>query len=175
MAEYRRWGAVARASRFIFLNKTCFNGLYRVNSKGQYNTPFGRYVNPRIVDEENLRACSRALKRVELRVAPFTGIEKTIRKNDFVYFDPPYVPLNATSSFTSYYREGFDLEMQRELFELCCRLDKKGVRFMLSNSSAPFVRNLYKRFRVELIGATRAINSKGSKRGKVDEVIVTNY
>ncbi len=172
---YARWSSVRRSSRFIFLNKTCFNGLYRVNSKGHYNTPFGRYVRPRIVDQPNLLACSRALQRVSLAVAPFSDIEKKIKRNDFVYFDPPYVPLSSTSSFTQYYREGFDLAMQRELFELCRRLDRRGVRFMLSNSSAPFVLDLYRRFNVELIGASRSINSKGSARGKINEVVVTNY
>lgn len=174
-AAFRRWSAVRRAARFVFLNKTCFNGLYRVNSQGHYNTPFGRYVRPRIVDEPNLRACSAALTHVTLRVCSFLDIERSVKKDDFVYFDPPYVPLSATSSFTQYSRERFDLDMQRALFELCCRLDKRGVRFMLSNSSAPFVIELYKKFSVERIGASRSINSKASARGKIDEVVVTNF
>ncbi len=172
---FQRWSPVRRASRLIFLNKTCFNGLYRVNSRGLFNTPFGRYTNPTIVDEENLRACSAALQTASLRTGPFDEVKKMAKKNDFVYFDPPYVPLSVTSYFTSYSAAGFDLAMQRLLFETCCALDRQGVKFMLSNSSAPFVLDLYKPFKVELIAASRAINSVGSKRGKVQEVIVTNY
>ncbi len=175
LPEYKNWSPVTRASRLIFLNKTCYNGLYRVNSKGQFNTPFGRYVKPRIVDEENLRACSAALKNTQLSTHGFLGIEDGITSKDFVYFDPPYVPLSATSYFTSYNKEGFGLEVQRDLYALCERLDAKGIRFMLSNSSAPFVLELYKKFRIDLVGASRAINSKASKRGTVQEALITNY
>lgn len=172
---YKRWSPVKRASRLIFLNKTCFNGLYRVNSKGHFNTPFGRYTNPTILDAENLRACSDVLQNVSIQQACFDSFEDSIEASDFVYFDPPYVPLSTTAYFTSYSSNGFDLKMQQELFELCCRLDKRGVRFMLSNSSAPFVTKLYKGFRVEFVSANRAINSKAEKRGAIQEVIVTNY
>lgn len=174
-AAYKRWSPVRRASRLIYLNRTCFNGLYRVNSSGRFNTPFGRYTNPRILNAENLRACSKALARTSIRLAPFSEIESRVGSNDFVYFDPPYVPLSTTASFTGYAAEGFDLDMQVELFELCKRLDRKGVRFMLSNSSAPFVINLYREFNIARIPASRAINSNAARRGKVDEVVVTNY
>ncbi len=174
-AAYKKWSPLKRASRLIYLNKTCFNGLYRVNSSGFFNTPFGRYTNPTIVDEKNLRACSVALQKVKIQVGGFESIERLVKKNDFVYFDPPYVPLSNTSAFTSYGKHGFDLRMQRSLFDLCCRLDKRGIKFMLSNSSAPFIRKLYKQFRVELVDATRSINSKATKRGAIKEVIVTNY
>lgn len=173
--SFKRWSQVRRASRLIFLNKTCFNGLYRVNSKGHFNTPFGRYSDPAILDAENLRACSRVLQSVSIQLAGFDFFEDSADKGDFVYFDPPYAPLSATSYFTSYSSAGFDAKMQCALFELCCRLDKRGVRFMLSNSSAPFVKALYKRFKIERVPAIRAINSKAEKRGAVQEVIVTNY
>ena len=172
---YRKWSPSKKAARLIFLNKTCFNGLYRVNSKGFFNTPFGKYSNPKILDADNLRACSEVLQSVDIRLAGFQAIEDSITKDDFVYFDPPYVPLSATSYFTGYNSSGFDLEMQRELYELCCRLNKKEVRFMLSNSSAPFVLELYKEFRIERVAASRAINSNSAKRGRIEEVIVTNY
>jgi DNA adenine methylase len=174
-ADFLESSKVARASRLIFLNKTCFNGLYRVNSKGLFNTPFGKYTNPTILDSDNLRACSAALADIDIQQAPFDALEALVGKNDFVYFDPPYVPLSVTANYTGYTRDGFDLDMQRRLYELCCRLDARGAYFMLSNSSAPFVVQLYQRFNLEFVDAARAINSKGSKRGPVAEVMVTNY
>lgn len=174
-ASFADWTPVDRAARFIYLNKTCYNGLYRVNSKGYFNTPFGRYENPTILDQPNLEACSKALTGASVEVRSFLEVEEAASAGDFVYFDPPYVPLSVTSSFTNYQQNGFDTEMQCELFNLCCRLDRKKVRFMLSNSSAPLVTELYAPFRVELVGASRAINSKAEKRGKVQEVIVRNY
>ena len=173
--EFMKLSPIERASRFIFLNKTCFNGLYRVNSKGYFNVPFGKYVNPKIADAENLRLCSQALANVEINLEGFESIESKITPVDFVYFDPPYVPLNTSSNFTSYSKEGFDIGMQESLYKLCCRLNNKGIKFMASNSSAPFVIDLYKDFKVELVKASRAINSIAEKRGAVNEVIVTNY
>ena len=173
--EYESWSDVRRASRLIYLNKTCFNGLYRVNSKGEFNTPIGRYKNPKIVDKTNLRACSQALQKAEIINGSFLKVEERVGSNDFVYFDPPYAPLNATSNFTGYSSHGFDGEMQLSLRKLCDRLDKKGVRFMVSNSNAPLILDLYQNYRIELVYATRAINSKGNKRGKIPEVLVTNY
>lgn len=173
--SFKRWSPVKRASRLIFLNKTCFNGLYRVNSSGQFNTPFGRYVNPAILDADNLRACSRALQSAKIQLAPFDEIEEKAKSGDLVYFDPPYVPLSATASFTGYSQDGFSADMQRELAALCSRLDKAGVQFMLSNSSAPLVLSLYRKFRLEKVDASRAINSRAHGRGKIHEVIVRNY
>lgn len=172
---YSSWTDVQRASRFIYLNKTCFNGLYRVNSQGQNNVPFGKYKNPKIVDVENLRACSLALQSTEILTGSFLSIESKVESQDFVYFDPPYIPLNATSSFTSYSKEDFGLDMQIALRDLCHRFNQRGVRFMLSNSSAPVVFELYSKFKIDLVDVPRSINSKGDKRGKVKEVIVTNY
>jgi DNA adenine methylase len=175
LPEYSSWTSIERASRFIFLNKTCYNGLYRVNSKGQYNVPFGRYTNPKIVDAENLRACSQVLQDATLISDSFLGIEGQITADDFVYFDPPYIPLNTTSNFTSYSKGGFDTSMQIALRDLCERLNSRGVRFMVSNSSAPLVRELYQNFKIDFVNASRAINSSGAKRGKIKEVIITNY
>jgi DNA adenine methylase len=173
--EYELLTPVERASRLIFLNKTCYNGLYRVNAKGHFNTPFGRYTNPKIVDEENLYNCSKMLRNVEISLSEFDSIESAVKQQDFVYFDPPYVPLSATSSFTGYQQGGFDLEMQERLAALCRRLDARGIRFMLSNSSAPLVHKLYEGFHIGRVSAVRAINSKAEKRGAIEELIVTNY
>ncbi len=173
--EFRDWSPVQRASRFIYLNKTCFNGLYRVNSKGYFNVPFGRYKNPAIVNSPNLVACSRALRRAQIMQGGFLGIDKEIKRGDFVYFDPPYVPLNKTSNFASYTDVVFGEEQQRALSDLCRRLDKRGVKFMLSNSYTKLVLQLYKDFNYSVVEALRPINSRGNRRGKVQEIIVTNY
>lgn len=173
--EYKSWSDVQRASRLIYLNKTCFNGLYRVNSKGEFNTPIGKYKNPKIVDEVNLRACSQALQKAEIITDSFMEVEEKVRGDDFVYFDPPYAALNTTSSFAGYSSQGFDEQMQLGLRDLCDRLDAKGIRFMVSNSNAPLILDLYKDYKIELVYATRAINSQANKRGKIPEVIVSNY
>ncbi|MGB3790376.1 MAG: DNA adenine methylase [Phormidesmis sp.] len=174
-SEYEMWTDVQRASRFIYLNKTCYNGLYRVNSKGQFNAPFGRYTNPTILDTDNLYACHAALQETVVEVADFYSVRRRVRANDFVYFDPPYAPLSATAKFTSYTKNGFDVDMQYALRNLCRALDKRSIRFMLSNSSAPLILDLYAEFNIEFVYATRSINSKAGKRGKIPEVVVTNY
>ena len=173
--DFENWSEIQRASRFIYLNKTCYNGLCRVNSRGQFNTPMGRYKDPRIVDEKNLRACSKALRQARIARAPFQRVERLAESGDFVYFDPPYVPLNPTSNFTAFSRDGFSQHMQQELRDLCVRLDKRGVMFMLSNSSAPSVHELYRGFRVREILVGRPVNSQAGKRGKVAELVITNY
>lgn len=174
-SEYGSWSDVQRASRLIYLNKSCYNGLYRVNSQGHFNVPFGRYTDPTILNPDNLRACHLALKGSTVEVADFRSIYKKIRARDFVYFDPPYAPISASANFTGYTKHGFDIEMQYALRDLCRRLDTKGVRFMVSNSSAPLVLDLYAEFNIEFVYATRAINSNAEKRGKIPEVVVTNY
>ena len=173
--EYKNLSNVQRASRFIYLNRTCFNGLYRVNSQGQFNVPFGNYKNPRIVDENNLLNCSELLKNTEINCADFSKILTKVKKGDFVYFDPPYVPLNETSSFTSYTKDGFDMDMQFKLREVCDELDSMGVMFMLSNSDTKFVNELYSNYKIKKVFASRAVNANAEGRGKITEVLVRNY
>lgn len=173
--DYAQWSEVKRASRFIFLNRTCFNGLYRVNSKGEFNVPFGRYTNPTICNAPLLRSCSKALQGAQVEMLCFKEIIGRAKSGDFVYFDPPYAPLNATSNFTSYSKDGFSTDMQVALRDICRILSERRVNFMLSNSSAPLVFDLYKEFYIERVKASRLINSKASKRGQIDEVIVRNY
>lgn len=166
------------ASRFIFLNRTGFNGLYRVNKSGQFNVPFGRYNNPAICDEENLHRVSDALQDVTITHQDYKNVLKTAKKGDFIYLDPPYYPINATSSFTSYTAEGFLEKEQTELRDTFVKLHKKGCFVMLSNSDTPLINELYSGFdgiTINKITAGRAINSKGSGRGKITEVLVTNY
>jgi len=164
-----------RAARMIFLNKTAFNGLYRVNSQGRFNVPFGRHKNPLICDASNLRACSRVLASAELEVADFAAVAKHARRGDFVYFDPPYVPLSETSYFTAYSAGGFGWDAQQRLAEVFRALAATRVKAMLSNSDTPAVRQLYAGFRIEVVAATRRINSQVDGRGLVDEVVVLNY
>ena len=173
--EYKNLSNVQRASRFIYLNRTCFNGLYRVNSQGQFNVPFGNYKNPRIVDKNNLLNCSELLKNTEINCADFSEILTKVKKGDFVYFDPPYVPLNETSSFTSYTKDGFDMDMQFKLREVCDELDSMGVMFMLSNSDTKFVNELYSNYEIKKVFASRAVNANAEGRGKITEVLVRNY
>lgn len=174
-SEYKNLSNVQRASRFIYLNRTCFNGLYRVNSQGQFNVPFGNYKNPRIVDENNLLNCSELLKNTEIKCADFSEILTKVKKGDFVYFDPPYVPLNETSSFTSYTKDGFDMDMQFKLRDICDELDSMGVKFMLSNSDTKFVNELYSNYEIKKVFASRAVNANAEGRGKITEVLVRNY
>lgn len=173
--SFAKLSPAKRAARFIYLNKTCFNGLYRVNSKGYFNVPFGDYKNPTILDQENLRRCSQALKGAAIEVASYLSVESRVRKGDFVYFDPPYAPLSATSNFTTYTAVGFEGSDQQQLRDLVVRLSKKGVFVMLSNSSAPLILDLYANFAIELVDANRSINSRGQARGPVKEVLVTNF
>ena len=173
--KYNKLSDIEKASRFIYLNRTCFNGMYRVNSQGQFNVPFGNYKNPRIVDAENLINCSNLLKNTEICCADFSKILNKVQKCDFVYFDPPYVPLNETSSFTSYTKDGFDLDMQFKLRDVCDKLDSMGVMFMLSNSDTKLVNELYSNYEIKKVFASRAINANGSGRGKITEVLVRNY
>lgn len=170
--------AVQRASRFIYLNKTCFNGLYRENSSGQFNAPFGRYQNPKIADKENLRAISRYLQTsdVEIHCGGYQTVLAQAQPGDFVYFDPPYVPLTKTASFASYVKGGFGPDHQQALAQTYADLSQRGVRVMLSNSNTRVIHDLYRNFNIRIIHATRAINSRGAKRGKeANEVLVTNY
>jgi DNA adenine methylase len=164
-----------RAARAIYLNKTCFNGLYRVNSKGKFNVPFGGYKNPLICNSRNLIAVSLALQNVEILYGDFDRCLKLVKKEDFIYFDPPYQPLNKTSSFTSYTKEPFGENEQVKLGKVFRELDKIGCKIMLSNSDTSFIRKLYKNFRIEVVLAKRAINCKASGRGAIKELVILNY
>jgi DNA adenine methylase len=170
-----RMDRVGRASRLIYLNKTCYNGLYRVNSSGQFNVPFGRYKNPLICDEANLRACSAALRNTVIQRESFEAVLKESKKGDFVYFDPPYMPVSKTASFAAYAKAGFRAEDHERLRDVFARLDKKGCHVMLSNSHTPFTRSLYNGWNVETVNATRAVNSDAAGRGAVKEILVRNY
>jgi|SRR3989338_5947587 len=166
------------ASRFIYLNRTCFNGMYRVNSNGGFNVPFGKYTNPLICDESNLRKVAKALKNIEIKRQDYKEVLKNAKKGDFVYFDPPYYPVSKTASFTSYTSEVFLDKEQTELRDTFAELYKRGCFIMLSNSDTSFISKIYseiKDTRITKVQAGRAINSKGDGRGKITEVLVTNY
>lgn len=174
---------VRRAAYMIFLNKTCFNGLYRVNSKGKFNVPFGKYKRPTIVDAENIRNVSRYLQRAELFVGRFEESEPHITDRSFVYFDPPYRPLSTTSNFTSYSKYGFTDRDQIALAHYFAHLDRRGgAKLMLSNSNPKnvdpdddFFEALYGNYNIHTVEANRMINSNASGRGKITELLITNY
>lgn len=165
----------AQAARFIYLNKTCFNGLHRVNREGAFNVPFGRYVKPRILDVEGLRASSSQLRSAELSCASFETIVDRVAGGDFVYLDPPYQPRSSTASFTAYASAGFGDDDQRALRDVFDALARRGVACMLSNSDTPLVRELYRGFDVRTISAPRSVNSDPRKRGVVRELVVRSY
>lgn len=176
--KYAKLTSIQRASRLIYLNKTCFNGLYRVNRAGQFNSPFGKRKNPNIVDEDCLRALSKYFNEndVEIMSGDYRdALKKLPVQNSFVYLDPPYDPVNDTSSFTRYTADGFNRDNQIELKETCDKLTENGVKFMLSNSATDFILDLYQNYNIKIVQAKRVINAKGDKRGAVDEVVVTNY
>ncbi len=166
-----------RAARMIYLNKTGYNGLYRVNRQGKFNVPFGRYKSPKYVDPENLLAVSHALQEVEILCVPFETVLQRAAAGDWVYFDPPYVPLSRTANFTAYYAEGFGLSDQERLRDVCLELSKKGVYVTLSNSDTQLIRSLYglPEFSIYEVLANRAINSNSARRGKITELIITNF
>ena len=165
---------IAVAARMIYLNKTCFNGLWRVNKKGEFNVPMGSYSNPRICNEENIMACHRALKHTTIEYKDYQKIEP--KAGDFAYFDPPYHPTNDTS-FTAYAKSDFNEKDQTELADFCKDLHKQGVFIMVSNSNTPFIRNLYKNppFKIGIVNAPRLVNCKPNGRNAVEEVLITNY
>lgn len=173
---------VTNTAMFIFLNRTCFNGLYRVNSKGYFNVPFGKYTNPTICDEELLLEDSKILQNVEILCGDYTLIERYVDNNTFIYFDPPYRPLSTTSSFTSYSKENFDDTEQTRLAHFFARLSRHGCKMMLSNSDCcaqnpndTFFENLYGNFIIDKVHASRFVNAIPSKRGKLTEILVRNY
>jgi DNA adenine methylase len=165
-----------KAARFIYLNKTCFNGLYRVNSQGKFNVPLGRYKNPGICQEDVLRLASKALATANIENADFTTVlNYATSSDDFVFFDPPYQPLSETSNFTAYSKYLFGEKQQQQLRDVFAELAKRGVKVMLANSDCDFIRDLYRRFNIHAISAARSINSNANKRGNISEVLVTSY
>ncbi|MGB9826259.1 MAG: DNA adenine methylase, partial [Desulfofundulus sp.] len=166
---------VERASRFLYLNKTGYNGLWRVNSQGKHNVPFGRYKNPKIIDETNLRLVSYALRQAEILCDDFSRVLEYAEPGAFVYLDPPYHPLSETANFTSYTPDAFGEDDQRRLAEVFRELDSMGCLVMLSNSDTSFIRELYKCYDIQVVYAKRAINCRGDKRGPVPELVIRNY
>jgi DNA adenine methylase len=166
---------VLRAARFVYLNRTGFNGLYRVNSGGKFNVPYGRYKNPKICDEENISLVSAALRGAVLLNKDFSIVLEHAKQRDFVYFDPPYHPISKTSSFTSYTKADFSENEQVRLRDVYSELDGRGAFVMLSNSSAPLITELYSNYQTQNVLARRAINCKADRRGPVNEVLVSNW
>jgi len=176
-AKYKSLTDIERAARIIYLNKTCYNGLYRVNNAGEFNSPFGSYKNPNIINAPVLRAVSSYFNSATIYFSStdYAEVLSSLPKGTFVYLDPPYDPLSTTSNFTGYSRGGFTQDDQIRLRECCDELTKRGIKFMLSNSSTPFIREQYAAYNITIVQAKRAINSVASKRGDVDEVVVRNY
>jgi DNA adenine methylase len=166
---------VDATARLIYLNKTAFNGLYRVNSTGQFNVPFGRYKNPKILDEKNILAVSEALQIAELQHIDFEFAVNSAKEGDFIYFDPPYHPVSRTSNFTGYTKEDFSEKDQKRLATKFKELDDRGCFIMLSNSCTDAIFELYQEFNIHTVQATRMINCKAEGRGKIKELLITNY
>lgn len=171
----QKMSPVERASRFIYLNKTCYNGLWRVNRQGNFNVPFGRYKNPKICDIPNLQAVSAVLQGTEILCTDFEEAVQEASQGDFIYFDPPYQPLTSTAYFTNYVQEGFGENEQQRLARLMKKLSDLGCFVMLSNSDTDFIRELYKDFKVETVSANRFINCKANQRIGVTELIISNF
>jgi DNA adenine methylase len=167
--------AVSRASRFLYLNKTGYNGLWRVNKRGKYNVPFGRYKNPKIVDRENLLLVSEVLQNTRIGWGDFSKALDFVQSDTFVYLDPPYHPLSETANFTSYTSNSFGVDDQFRLAKVFKQLDKMGCIVMLSNSNTPFIYKLYKEYDIKVVQAKRTINCRADKRGSVSELVVRNY
>jgi DNA adenine methylase len=173
--EARALSDIERAARTIYLNRTCYNGLYRVNSKGQFNVPMGSYINPQVLNEDVLRTASECLREVSVELRDFRSVLDFAEPKDFFYLDPPYDPLSKTASFTSYTADSFDEKDQRELARVVSELSDRGAFVMLSNSDTPLIRELYGNFRIETVRARRAVNSNANGRGSIQEVVVLNY
>ena len=176
-SEFAELTDVERAARIIYLNKTCYNGLFRVNSSGEFNSPWGRYKNPNITNETTIRALNTYLNKgnITIKNGDYREALKGIRKGAFVYLDPPYMPISSSSSFTGYTAGGFDAEEQALLKQECDKLNSKGIKFLLSNSSCDFIEDLYKDYIIEHVNAKRAINANPDKRGDIQEVLIRNY
>lgn len=174
---YENLTKVERAARIIYLNKTCYNGLFRVNNAGEFNSPFGHYKNPNIINAPTLKAVSSYFQNAQLTFSnvDYSEVLINVTKGTFVYLDPPYDPISSTANFTGYSKGGFDHSEQIRLRECCDDLNRRGVKFMLSNSATDFIKEQYKNYNITIVKAKRAINSNASKRGQVDEVVIRNY
>lgn len=174
--RYGKMTNIEKAARVLYLNKTCYNGLFRVNMAGQFNTPFGRYKNPDIVNKTTINALSDYFKNdIEIHSGDYAKVLQNLDKKSFVYFDPPYMPVSISSSFTGYTNNGFDENEQLRLKNECDKLTEQGIPFMLSNSDVKFITDLYGDYNIRLVKAKRSINSKANKRGEVNEVIIDNF
>lgn len=175
--KYGQLSKVQKAARIIFLNKTCYNGLFRVNNAGEFNTPFGHYKNPNIVNAPTLRAVSIYFQQAQISFSStdYADVLAKVNKGTFVYLDPPYDPVSDTANFTGYAKGGFERSEQIRLRECCDDLNRRGIKFMLSNSATDFIREQYAEYNITIVKAKRAINSNAAKRGQVDEVVVRNY
>ncbi|MEM0143568.1 MAG: DNA adenine methylase [Candidatus Parvarchaeum sp.] len=166
---------IEMAARFIYLNKTCFNGLYRVNSQGKFNVPIGSYKNPHIIDVNSLLEINKLLKNVIIKAMPFENVLEFAKKGDFIYLDPPYYPIKEGKSFTKYSKNDFSRLDQERLASLFNKLDSLGCKIMLSNSDTAFIRNLYRHYTKNIVHARRMINSDAGNRGAISELVITNY
>jgi DNA adenine methylase len=175
--NFSKLSNVQRASRVIYLNKTCYNGLYRVNSAGEFNSPFGKYKTPNIVNEPTLKAVSKYLNNndIQLLCRDYEEVLSSLDKGSFVYFDPPYYPISESSNFTGYVQGGWCALDQIRLRKACDTLTQRGIKFLLSNSSSAFIKEQYRSYQIQAVKANRAINSIGSGRGEVDELLIRNY
>lgn len=169
-----RQSDIDRAAQFLYMNKTCFNGVYRVNSQGGFNVPIGRYTNPAIYDLASLRMASRALQKARLCTAHYGDVVANAKAGDFVYLDPPYHPLTSTANFTSYTSSSFGVDEQRELVDVANGLAERGCAVLLSNSDTPLIRELYKGWNIDTVMCGRSISSKATARGAVAEVMIFN-
>lgn len=175
--KYQAMSPLERASRLIYLNKTCYNGLYRVNAAGEFNAAFGNYKHPNIVNEEGLRAVSRYFNANDITICneDFAQTLARVPEGGFVYLDPPYVPVSATAKFTNYNKSGFDCQEQQRLKRCCDELNARSIKFLLSNSDTDVVKELYQDYEIKTVAAKRSINSNSAKRGAVPEVLIRNY
>ncbi|MBI0130484.1 MULTISPECIES: DNA adenine methylase [Snodgrassella] len=175
--KYTHLSDIEKAARIIYLNRTCFNGLFRVNASGEFNVPFGNYANPNIVNEPVLRAISFYFNNSEIvfNAVDYAEILKNLPDNAFVYLDPPYDPVSVTANFTSYTKDGFSRDEQIRLRKCCDELNERSIKFMLSNSATDFIYDQYSKYNIEIISAKRLVGADASKRGRIQEVIVRNY
>ena len=174
---YAKLSKTEKAARILYLNKTCYNGLFRVNNAGEFNSPFGNYRNPNIVNAPTLKAVSKYFNSAQITISSqdYQTVLKTLPNNSFVYLDPPYDPISNTSNFTGYVKGGFGRDEQIRLRECCDELNSRGIKFMLSNSATDFIKEQYSAYNITIVKARRAINSIATKRGDVEEVVIRNY